>query len=139
MKKYIFSVSQKLYFCSTFQHNASKVHFWFQNSRFKKIIAKLKFVTFIKKKLIFTWKKIIKLKYFSTIKILKFNFGLKIHTCWPNKKFQYLNQKIYFGTLWGLNLSRFPLQMRFDRRGYRYIRRGGKVYTKCYMNAVSCF
>jgi len=30
-------------------------------------------------------------------------------------------------------------RMRFDRRGYRYIRRGGKVYTKCYMNAVSCF
>jgi len=27
--------------------------------------------------------------------------------------------------------------IRFDRRAYRYVR--GKVYTKCYMNAVSCF
>merc|ERR1712141_77353 len=27
--------------------------------------------------------------------------------------------------------------MKFDRRAYRYVR--GKVYTKCYMNAVSCF
>merc|ERR1719445_1143473 len=29
------------------------------------------------------------------------------------------------------------IQPRFDRRAYRYVR--GKVYTKCYMNAVSCF
>lgn len=29
------------------------------------------------------------------------------------------------------------MQPRFDRRAYRYVR--GKVYTKCYMNAVSCF
>merc|ERR1712062_162320 len=29
------------------------------------------------------------------------------------------------------------MSSRFDRRAYRYVR--GKVYTKCYMNAVSCF
>jgi len=36
-----------------------------------------------------------------------------------------------------LNTKESSMQPRFDRRAYRYIR--GKVYTKCYMNAVSCF